>query len=494
MLGVVEPLRQNDPNKTRLYIFLCLERSDADLIAQALEQNPFVTSISINLDFEGRGQRVDWNSLLRVIATRAILEKVKVLASRWGGPRNTPAALIHSILQAIQLNTAIRNVELEWLRLPIDISTTVDMPSITSLSICGCDMEAAEREQGSRSLAVALQRNKYIQSLKISKMEDIFTIPILESLQSNTSVKAFTFSPLQNFSDAAAHALHQLLESTTLIQKFELGQATFIEMQFRPIAQAITSSECISELKLSGCRFGDDESCIAQLQSILQNKRNLSALCLYQCEYGPYQFMGNIFSSSLIPSTFLGPGSSLRCFELYCEELEQTIPVTQFKNLLQAIEKSNLERFQIGSIRTPHHLQALAQSIPSMKLEELEVAVIEEQEFDRETTKQDLLHGVKNNFSLRAVKFESRIGEFDWFGSAEDKQTLAFCANRNKRLDQWVNNPKTVERKVWPEALNLAESAGPNALFRGLRTVLESDYGSVPGGRKRKRPQYYAPS
>ena len=122
-----------------------------------------------------------------------------------------------------------------------------------------------------------------------------------------------------------------------------------------------------------------------------------------------------------------------------------------------------------------------------------------EGEFDQEAIRQDLLHAVENNFSLRAVKAKMLADgdetETDLFESAEDKHRLAFYANRNESLDQWVDNPVTVEqKKVWPEALSLAERAGPNALFRGLHSVLQSDYGSLPRGRKRKRPQYYAPS
>ena len=76
------------------------------------------------------------------------------------------------------------------------------------------------------------------------------------------------------------------------------------------------------------------------------------------------------------------------------------------------------------------------------------------------------------------------------------KKTLAFYAKRNERLDQWVENPETVvDRKVWPNALGLAERAGPDALFRGLRLVLDRNYGyvSLPSVRKGKRPQPYAP-
>ena len=143
-----------------------------------------------------------------------------------------------------------------------------------------------------------------------------------------------------------------------------------------------------------------------------------------------------------------------------------------------------------------------------MKLKELEVRVWTfddsgnedepEGEFGRETIRQELLHAAKNNFSLRSLKgrfscFDEDSDLFDL--SVEDKERLEFYANRNKRLDQWVDNPEIVEqRKVWPDALGLAQRAGPDALFHGLHSVLERDYVSLPGGRKRKRPQYYNPT
>ena len=333
-------------------------------------------------------------------------------------------------------------------------------------------------------------------------MNDIYVIPMLEGLVPNTSVKTLIFTPScsgAEVTDATSHALQRLLESTTSIKRFE----TLAAFCFSPIiAQAITSSECVSELKISQCRFWDRNR-FAELQSILRNKQNLSSLCLDYCIFGGAQIYGDI------TSILLRPGSPLRCFEFNgsCRSLEGAFPGVQFKNLLRAIEKSKLERFHIGSIGTLEQLQALTQSIPSMKLKELEVKFWDDEdsddeyepegELDREAIRQDLLHAVKNNFSLRAVKADvlTENDEFDLFERAEDKHRLAVYANRNESLDQWVDNPVTVEQqKVWPEALSLAERAGPDALFRGLRSVLESDYVSLPGGRKRKRPQYYAPS
>ena len=79
--------------------------------------------------------------------------------------------------------------------------------------------------------------------------------------------------------------------------------------------------------------------------------------------------------SSLI---LLRPDSLLRCFEfenydMSLETLESVFPRIPFEALLRAIEKSKLERFKIGTIQTQQQLQTLTQSIPSMKLKELEV-------------------------------------------------------------------------------------------------------------------------
>ena len=475
-MSVVEALRRNDPSKTTFYIRLRRETSDAAL-ARALEQNPFVTEIMLDVDGE---QRADWNSLLRVIAAHANLKKVILDDAETPEERTAPApaGLVRAFLQAIQQNTSIRIVELvSLLRIPTDISTFVDnASSITSLIICDCDTEPTEREQGASSLAAALQRNTNIETLELSKLDDIFAIPILEGLRFNVSLKTLIFSPTSamNVSDETSHAIHQLMESTTSIQRFELIALRFSRDTFRPIAQAITSSECVSELKLYTCRFYDRDS-FAQLQSLLQNKRNLASLSLHYCTFSGGQLNGDIIS------ILSRPDSLLRCFEF---QTYASVEAGFFVALLDAIEKSKLERFTIGTIRSQQELQTLTQSIPSMKLKELEVDI--HGHLITENSRQGLLQAARNNFSLRRVKGKLSDGT-DFFDSDDDEQRLAFYANRNESLDQWVDNPETFDQEVWPEALSLAERAGPEALFRGLRSVLGRDYVSLPGERKRKR-------
>jgi len=469
-LSDVPLLQQNDPARTKFLIWLCDERSDADL-AHALEQNPYVTDIRFFLNDE---QRINWISLLQVIEMRANLEKVEVWDDDEEG--KAPAALVRSILQAIQQNTAIRSVEMRWLLLPTDISRFVDTASsVTSFSLQSCAME-----QGAGSdLAAALQRNTNIETLQLWKLDDLYAIPILEGLQSNTAVKTLNFSPTNFYLSAEMSlALQHLLDSTTLIHRFEWEEFTFSDEQqlFRPIAQGIINNESVSELKFFDVRFLGLSS-LAQLQSILQNKQNLTSLCMHFCRFVGRQVHEDIIS-------FLSqPDSLLRCFEFqsFFDSLDGDFPRIQFKNLLQAIQKSKLlERFSIGRIATPHQLQALTQSVPSMCIKELDVCFHEQLLRHNVNPSQNLLLAIKSNFSLRSVKARGVPG---LFGTVEFKQRLAFYSNRNESLDQWVNTPETIDdRKVWPEALNLAQKAGPTALFQGLHSVLERDYVSLPGG------------
>jgi len=249
---------------------------------------------------------------------------------------------------------------------------------------------------------------------------------------------------------------------------------------FRPIAQAIISSERVSGLKFSMCRFEDEET-RTLFQSILRNKRNLATLSLAHCSdlLGREQIQETQFE------LLLKPDSPLRSLDMM--SLMPDFQGNRFEKLLQAIEKSKLEQFSIGAIWSQPRLQSLTQSIPLMRIKELQVVIGGGFE---ENGKQVFLLAVMNNFSLRSVH-GCRIDGADVFDD-EDKKRLTLYAHRNERLDEWVDSPETVDQKLWPEALTLTEKAGLNLLFRGLRSVLGGDFVSLQSGRKRKRPQFYS--
>ena len=169
-----------------------------------------------------------------------------------------------------------------------------------------------------------------------------------------------------SFQEAYSSEIQQLLESTTSITRFEVQSATLSESMFRPLAQAIINSESVLELKWWECRF-HDEGTTALFQNILQNKRNLTSLCLEDCNFLEIgEFQETLFAA------LMRPDSPLRCFEFTKNDLE---PPERFGALLRAVEQSKLERFTIRDCLSQPQLKMLAQSIPSMSIKELQVEV-----------------------------------------------------------------------------------------------------------------------
>jgi len=471
-MSVVPALRRNDPATTRIEIHLRNETSDAEL-ALALEQNPFVIAVLLTLTTV---QSTDWRDLLRLIETRENLKAVTLIDSQSAEARNAPRALVSAILRAIQQNTAIQCVYFDNFRLPADISTFVDTASsVTLFSLNRCDVAPSEQEDRTRDLAAALQRNTNIKGLQLCFLDDVYMCSILQSLRANSTLEMIGLG-WNTVSGALSRAIQQLLESTTSIQVFGVV-GSLIRDTMGPVAQGITQCGRVDHLLFQSCHFVDEES-ITLLRSILRNKRNLRALYLKDCRFSRGQVHDAVISA------LLRPDSPLESFELKEQTLGDVIPNGQFQNLLRAVQKSKLERFAIG-IQSQQQLQTLTESIAKMRIKILKVDFTNPVE---ENDRQLLLVAVKNNFSLRSVDGNQRFPERDIF-DADDKTRLVFYADRNERLDQWVNNPEKVgERKVWPDALGLAESAGPSALFRGLRSVLGGDYVSLPAGRKRTHP------
>lgn len=127
-----------------------------------------------------------------------------------------------------------------------------------------------------------------------------------------------------------------------------------------------------------------------------------------------------------------------------------------------------------------------------MKAKELELVFHPRLLTGDRNAKAELMEALKNNFSLRSVK-----GKVRGDGAApnddgnelfidEDQDRLAFYAERNERLSEWIDNPSKVSREVWPEALVLAQKAGRGSLFSSLRALSGSGVGSVRGKRKSK--------
>ena len=482
-MSVVELLRQNDP--TRSSIRICLRDEEDDVIlARALDQNDFVTRLYVDLADRNNTARThrQWPELLRVISTREQLEGVRIWSSVAFSDRNS-ALIARPFVLAIQQNSNIRAVGLS-LALSGPVLTSF-LEQATQIKALGLARIVENTPQDTREVALALQRNTNIESLTFGTFEADFLLPILDSLASNAFLKHLAVSHISE-SESVGLALQRLAEATTSIRCFELDTLITYEdnnERWHHICQGLLNSRVVTDIKFKVCAFLE----LNQLKNLLQSKENLRSLSIINCFFGISQQIQEMLVECLQRES-----SPLRCLELDVNSTSETYFLRRdsFNTFLHAVTKSKLERFLVGVISSQQELESLTNIIPAMKVKDFEVTVVSS--LNNRTTKDALLEAVQNNFCLRTVTGKVQSGNSighdraDLFGEG-DKQRLEFFAERNQLVVEWVENPATVHRDVWPEAMKLAERAGPDTLFQSLRALSGSGIGLAQGKRKRKR-------
>jgi len=460
----LEMLRRNDPQQTRVEIRL--DEEDDAAIAQALEQNQYVSHIRLNL-----GQRnTDWNHLHQVLATRRNLVQFVLLCIP-----SIPGGRIRPILQAIQQNASVRVVEYfhnTWEA--EDLCSFLDAAvHITDLALVRCDLTGGE--QGARDVTAVLQRNINIKTLTLCSVGP-FLDTVLEGLISNTCLKKLVIGDVFLAEASTRNALRVLLESTRSIQHLKLvgtrGES------FRVVAHGLIDSSTVTDITLKYCSF-QDEGSMGLLNQIFERKQNLHTLAIKGCAfYSQWPQLHQALFSALRRDD-----SPLRHFRFEDMHHVPNDSIQSFRSLCQAVAESKLETFSIGIVDTLSRSQTLADALPSMKIREIVIqfGFFGLNETDR--MEQTVCRAVKNNFTLQSVKHQH--GSAEPFDPTDEDGTLKFCLERNIRLAKWVENPATVPKHLWKEATTLATKAGPDVLFQLLRKIGPE---VLPvRGRKRKR-------
>ena len=474
MSNALELLRVNDPQRTWIEIPLNSTVSYEDAaIAQALEQNQYITRVELQLT----DATSSWENLYRVLATRGNLVRLALLGGVHRSLLRIPMERIRPILQAIQQNASVRVVEFchtTWEAQ--DLCSFLDAAGhVADLTLEHCDLTGGEQEV--RDVTAALQRNTSVVRLKLLRLDVPFLGTILDGLDLNSSVRSLDVQPV---SLAAANVLQRFLESSTVsIQHFELqSAAVFVKERFRPVAQGLINARTVTDITFSFCNFYLEE-CIRPLNDILGRKHNLRALTIDSCPsiYTKLpQFLPNLCSA------LCRPASPLRHFHLHDDMLAQNILNQNLVSLLEAIAESKLESVHIGRFNIQRHFTAVANFISSVKIRELVIRFEGAEPHERDNMKPILRQAVKNNFTLQSANFQ--VGNDDLFDASDQHGTLQFYLDRNTRLAQWVENPAAVPKHLWKEALQLATKAGPETLFRLLRKIGPE---VLPVSRKRKR-------
>ena len=214
----------------------------------------------------------------------------------------------------------------------------------------------------------------------------------------------------------------------------------------------------LTDLTLSGCHIRGGPQGATDIAAALQRNTNITTLKLYY----------NNFNDRLdLCPVLRRPDSPLRHFDFRGHNLG----IPALKTLCEAVAESKLESFSIGQIDSLARLHILADAIPSMKIRKL---VITFRNFDRiPDAKQTLHQAVKNNFTLQSVEFVFVFpaGRPEGWRDQDNDAFLTFSMERNMRLAKWVEDPSTLPKHLWKQALELAVKAGPDTFYRIFQKI-----------------------
>lgn len=482
-------------NAVEIRLFDLRNETFAADLATELKSAEWVTEITFEFEIRsgpsGPLPVVNWDPLLQEIETRENLESVRMR----GSPARIHLPLCRRIFQALQGNPNIRSLLFE----DVDFSDN----NIADLVVSYLDsasnlMELAFVDECSDSsetkyVATAIQRNKNIQTLLLKQCQDDFIAPIfqkLASLESLSCLKKLAFE-CRDFSLTvpAMEAMQQYLDSSkSTIQCFQLACCHVIVAEsssgFATLFEAMVRNNKVNEIAFAHCRFhaipGGENRQVQQLVNLVTRKLNLSTLHLKNTDF----FAFRQFTDSLA-EVLVRPGSPLNCLHIDNPSFSRDIPIAVFRPLLTAMSRSTrLVRFSVGNIdwHEVGYVQALIEAIPLFKVEELTLT------FDgrpREGQEESLLEALQRNYKIQRVRCKTSGGGRSCFTETSQSR-LDFYLYRNKKLAQWVSNPKLVPCDLYSYAIRLAMKAGINSLYQSLLALSGQGIGLQQKKRKRK--------
>jgi len=483
-------------------------------LVQALHANNEIKHIDFSFFddevemFSGAPPLSYWDPLLNELATREKLETVEI----WHTPTGHLLPLFRDqFFQALQRrNKNLQSLELNRIAFSRNNAegivsyllggSAVSAP--THLTLFSCTEEqriSAAAASPARSITTVLRQSAQLQSLEIEYCNEGFISDIFRSLacvvddnhaSGLAKVVIETVQPQPPLAEP-----RELLYLEAMGQYFESPRATVQSLEmtvgfsstngFSRLSQGLIRSTSVKEVVFDSCDFQGDgiQEQIQSLADLVRKKPNLSTL---RAQF----FDKQEFCDAVIE--VLGRRTS----PLQCLDIEYSNNIMFREVLIAATKSTRLEQVAInGIVFDPHappygRFETLVDKIRSLKVAELKLDIVTESGMGAEEL---VLGALRRNYIVQRVECIEHESEDNWLSEANQSR-LDFYLDRNRKLAEWVENPKLVPRELWQYAIMLALEAGINSLYQSLLALSGQVIGLRQQGRKRKRPRYYNPS
>jgi len=509
-LQVLEQLQANDPQRTRIKIHLIHFRTSNQVaaLALALQRNEYVDEFEFRFYDSIGGDPVNWVPLLREIESRQKLKKVEIVRL----PNRRLAHLFnHQFFQSLQRNTNVQSLSLSEIHFAPATNSHSDAivffldnaQALTDLTFVSC---GGLPGSAYTNIAAALARNNRIQHLHLKWCHPTsIARPIFQSLassDSNSSLTELEYRSVPSGDRETAEGFQQYLESpSATIQNLKLSD--FDSRNHGPtlpiILRGLTRNTLVKKLVFENCLIGvhrveGRQEISQQLATLLQSKPELTAWGFYGCDFFEFPIVSDAVVAALARRE-----TSLRCFELDIRMDETNkIQIAVFRNVMTAVaSNTRLQRLLIKSVNIydAEYFQIVEETIQLFKGLELTLVFdyfLADLTDQRAEEEERVIEALKRNYMVQSV--DCRLPDGSHRLSAASRSRLDHFLDRNRKLAQWVENPKLVPPELWSYATMLAMKAGINSLYQSLLALSEHGIGlQQRRGRKRKRPQYFKP-
>jgi hypothetical protein len=198
-------------------------------------------------------------------------------------------------------------------------------------------------------------------------------------------------------------------------------------------------------------------------------------------------YMGCCNTTLQLLLSFVTCNSFFECLSFRMND--DSLDAAVLSQVLETTAKLKLHHIFFRRVQAETVFRAINDIIPKFTMQNLDIGC-EVSGWNVTEAKQQLKAAVKKNFCLQKVRCYSERPELL---NLADMMKLNFYTNRNNLLSEWIENPSTIPKTLWPNALRLAVEAGYGPLYRSLHAVAP-ETGLSKRSRKRKRPCYYDPS